>query len=113
MSNRRRCCHRLYGSRQTLQPAWELRRCEATYMFTLQAFDQQDKLLQLRSGCIPEICNDTITTGYVVKSIALERAHFKADILCDEANGALAILRRIKGLEKENKATCSGYKIYK
>ena len=82
-------------------------------MFTLQAFDQQHKLLQLRSGCIPEICNDTITTGYVVKSIALERAHFKADILCDEANGALAILRRIKGLEKENKATCSGYKIYK
>ena len=59
-------------------------------MFTLQAFDQQDKLLQLRSGCIPEMCNDTITTGYVVKSIALERAHFKADIVCDEANGALA-----------------------
>lgn len=35
------------------------------------------------------MCNETSTTGYVVKSIALERAHFKAEVACDEANGAL------------------------
>ncbi len=46
-----------------------------------------------RSGCVPEMCNETSTTGYVVKSIALERAHFKAEVACDEANGALEQIR--------------------
>ena len=45
---------------------------------------------QLRTGCEPEMCIDERPEGYVIKSISLERAHFKADVTCDEANGALA-----------------------
>lgn len=36
------------------------------------------------------MCTSPGTTGYTVKSISLERAHFKADVVCDEENGALA-----------------------
>lgn len=47
-------------------------------------------LRPLRSGCVPEMCTSPGTTGYTVKSVSLERAHFKADVVCDEENGALA-----------------------
>ena len=47
-------------------------------------------MMELRTGCDPEMCIDERPVGYVVKSIALERAHFTADVSCDEVNGALA-----------------------